>query len=169
MSVSFQEFNFDPLPTFDIHLTASLDRANMNSAFLKKAGSIGFGRFSKAMKFERCTLIGNVDVDTLGCGSGQGKALNNLTIRFESLRSKGQSGNDHRLKLGFFYSPLSVRRGRIERVPEDPDALSATIREHRISNVGKHLSGRDVGLEGEVMLTMGSTRGFTDNSGPRCS
>lgn len=169
MSVSFQKFNFDPLAIFDIHLAASLDRANMNSAFLKKAGSIGFGRFSKTVKFERCTLIRNVDVDTLGCGSGQGKALNNLAIRLESLRGKGQSGNDHRLKFGFFCSPLVVRRGRIERVAEDPDTLSAAIREHRVSNVGKHLSGRDVGLEREVMLTMGSTRGFTDNSGPRCS
>lgn len=169
MSVSFQKFNFDPLAIFDIHLAASLDRANMNSAFLKKAGSIGFGRFSKTVKFERCILIRNVDVDTLGCGSGQGKALNNLAIRLESLRGKGQSGNDHRLKFGFFCSPLGVRRGRIERVAEDPDTLSAAIREHRVSNVGKHLSGRDVGLEREVMLTMGSTRGFTDNSGPRCS
>lgn len=169
MSVSFQKFNFDPLAIFDIHLAASLDRANMNSAFLKKAGSIGFGRFSKTVKFERCTLIRNVDVDTLGCGSGQGKALNNLAIRLESLRGKGQSGNDHRLKFGFFCSPLGVRRGRIERVAEDPDTLSAAIREHRVSNVGKHFSGRDVGLEREIMLTMGSTRGFTDNSGPRCS
>lgn len=169
MSVSFQKFNFDPLAIFDIHLAASLDRANMNSAFLKKAGSIGFGRFSKTVKFERCTLIRNVDVDTLGCGSGQGKALNNLAIRLESLRGKGQSGNDHRLKFGFFCSPLGVRRGRIERVAEDPDTLSAAIREHRVSNVGKHFNGRDVGLEREIMLTMGSTRGFTDNSGPRCS
>lgn len=71
MSVSLQKFNLDPLPVLDIHLAASLDRANMNSAFLKKAWSIGFGRFSKAMKFECCALVRDVDMDTLGCGSGQ--------------------------------------------------------------------------------------------------
>lgn len=92
--------------------------------------------------------------------------MDNLTIRLESLRGKRQSGNDHRLKPGFFYSPLGIRGARVEGVTEDSDTLSATIREHGVSDVGKYLSRRDAGLKGKVVLTMGSTGGLTDDGGP---